>query len=301
MSFLVVTIVAFGLVWGLNDRWWPATVFLYGPRWILLTPLILLLPVALLRDRPLVLPIVLGGLVVFGPVMGFQSGWRSLVPFGKQERDFRVVSLNAWGGNTLVRSPTTLLADWGADVLALQECGGELAAVLRQSSGWHVDTRSSLCLVSRFPIVDVSEMDREVLEFAGGAGMVATYELDVDGASVYLTNLQDGIRKVREKSLIRGIELRRASAWTDGFDGPHIVVGDFNTPVESRSYREAWAGWQNSFSLAGVGLDGTRLNGWIRVRIDHILANDEWKVIDSWVEEDVGSDHLPIVASLRRR
>ncbi len=272
---------------------------------------------ALFTDRPLIPPLGLAGLIVIGPVMGFQFGWPPLSG-ERQDRDIQVVSFNARGGRTLVRSPTTLVADWGADVIAFQECGRGVGAAFAQASEWHVDTRSGLCLVSRFEIVEVTEMEREALEWAGGSGVVATCELDVDGTPLYITNLhletpragfemiragrlREGIPKVREKSFLRGIELRRARAWIDGFSGPHIVLGDFNTPPESRPYRQAWAGWQNTFSLVGSGLGRTRINGWIRVRIDHILANEEWQVIEAWVEEDVGSDHLPIVARLRPR
>jgi endonuclease/exonuclease/phosphatase (EEP) superfamily protein YafD len=231
----------------------------------------------------------------------------------------RIVSFNARGGGGLVWSPSNLLADWQADVVAIQECGDDLARGLGQIPGWHVDAQSDLCLASRFVILGSRQMDREALVFAGGAGRVVTYELDLGGGSSFLfTNLHletpragfeliragrlgRGIRLVREKSLLRSVELRQARFWTDGFAGPHIVAGDFNTPTESRSYREAWGEWQNAFSTAGTGFGGTRLNGWIRVRIDHILANDRWKVLDAWLEEDVGSDHLPIGALLRLR
>jgi vancomycin resistance protein VanJ len=161
-------------------------------------------------------------------------------------------------------------------------------------------------------------MDRESLEFAGGSGLVITYRLDVRGVPVHVTNvhletpragfelirsgrLAAGIPKTREKSLLRDVELRRARLWVDRFDGPHIVLGDFNTPPESRSYRKAWGDWSNAFSLTGRGLGGTRLNGWIRARIDHVLASRHWTVIRSWLDEDLGSDHLPILASLRLR
>ena len=77
-------------------------------------------------------------------------------------------------------------------------------------------------------------------------------------------------------------------------------MGDFNTPAESTSYREVWSDWQNSFSLLGHGLGGTRLNGWIRTRIDHILVDDDWIVVGAELGRDVGSDHRPILATLRR-
>lgn len=218
----------------------------------------------------------------------------------------------------LLRSPANLLGDWQADIVAFQECGGSFAGTLRRIPGWHFDGRSGLCLLSRFEILETREMERESLEFAGGAGVVATYRLDLDGEPIFVTNLHletpragfelirsgrlgRGIEKVKEKSLLRGIELRRAGAWAGTFDGPHIVLGDFNTPPESRAYREAWGEWQNAFSIAGGGFGGTRLNGWIRVRIDHILGSDAWRIVDAWLETDVGSDHLPIAAEMRRR
>jgi endonuclease/exonuclease/phosphatase (EEP) superfamily protein YafD len=285
----------------------------------LILPLVVLLPFAVLKDRALLLPLALAGLLLVGPVMGFHTGWRSMLSGSGSEGEFTIVTFNARGGNTLVWSPANLLAEWQADVVAFQECGRELAQGLRRIPGWHIDTRSGLCLASRFEILGAREMDREALEFAGGAGRVITYELDLGGGSSFLvTNLhletpragfeliragrmRQGIHLVREKSLLRSVELRQARFWTEGFPGPHLVAGDFNTPTESRAYREAWGEWRNAFSTAGFGFGGTRLNGWIRVRIDHILANEHWKVVDAWLEEDVGSDHLPTGARLRLR
>jgi endonuclease/exonuclease/phosphatase (EEP) superfamily protein YafD len=79
------------------------------------------------------------------------------------------------------------------------------------------------------------------------------------------------------------------------------VLGDFNTPAESRIHRSEWRGWTNAFSVAGFGLGGTRLNGWFRVRIDHVMVDDSWEVLDARLGEDVGSDHLPMLATIGRR
>jgi endonuclease/exonuclease/phosphatase (EEP) superfamily protein YafD len=260
----------------------------------------------------------LAALLILGPVMGLRTGWRSLLPGGEVNPPLTVVTLNAQVGNHLYTSLANLLSEWDAEVAAFQECGGELERQLRRLPGWYTDARSGLCLASRFEILEVLEMDREALQFAGGAGIVVTYRLALDPGPVYLTNLhletpregfeliragrlRSGIEAVRQKSLLRGVELRRARLWTDRFEGPHIVVGDFNTPVESRAYQTSWGDWTNAFSTAGWGFGGTRLNGWIRVRIDHVLANDEWHAQDAWVEGDVGSDHLPLAARLSLR
>ncbi len=263
-------------------------------------------------------PLGLAGALILGPVLGLETGLRSVLSGGASGPTIRVVSFNARGGEMLLRSPANLLGDWQADIVAFQECGGSFAGILREIPGWHFDARSGLCLLSRFEILEIMEMERESLEFAGGAGVVTTYRLGPDEAPIYVTNLHletpragfelirsgrlvKGIEKVKEKSMLREIELRRAGAWADLFDGPHIVLGDFNTPPESRAYREAWGEWQNTFSVAGRGFGGTRLNGWIRVRIDHILGSEDWTVIDAWLEKDVGSDHLPIAAEMRER
>lgn len=235
------------------------------------------------------------------------------------DTDIRVVTFNARGGDFLYRSPENLLLDWRADIAAFQECGNELKARLEAIEEWDFHLfGSNLCLVSRFPIGEVFGMDREAFEFAGGSGLVVTYEIDLNGKPFFLTNvhletpragleliragrIREGIAKTEEKSFLRNAELRRARAWVDRFPGPHLVVGDFNTPPESRSYRVAWSDWQNAFSRVGRGLGGTRLNGWIRARIDHVLANDHWEVTGAELGFDVGSDHLPMIAAVRPR
>jgi endonuclease/exonuclease/phosphatase (EEP) superfamily protein YafD len=108
------------------------------------------------------------------------------------------------------------------------------------------------------------------------------------------------MRLLRRDSFLRQVEHRQARAFAGSFLGPRIVAGDFNAPVESRIYRDEWEGWTNAFSAAGFGLGSTRLNGWIRARIDHVLVDDEWKVVDAQPGRDVGSDHRPMIVRLRR-
>ncbi len=316
VAYLSVAVVSAGILWWLSDRWWPATTLLFGPRWVLLLPLPFALAVSFLWDRALLLAVALAGLIVLGPVMGFRTGWRRALVWENQEQDIRVASFNLQGGRSISVAPTDLMLDWSADVAAFQECGGSFRDAIDRLRDWHTDTRSGLCLISRFEIAEVLEMDREAFQFAGGSGLVVTYLLDIGRERILLTNihletpragleqiragrLDEGIPKLEEKSSLREIELRRARRWADQFSGPQIVVGDFNTPPESPIYRDAWSDWQNAFSLTGRGLGGTRLNGWIRARIDHILANEYWKFVRARVGKNVGSDHRPIIASLR--
>ncbi len=311
-------VLAAAALWTLSDQWWVATTLLFGPRWVLLLPLAALVPVVVLWDRQLLASLAVAGLIVIGPVMGMQVAWRRLIVRPNPTRDITVASFNAMGGESLTKSTVELLNAWGADVAAIQECGSHYAQTVASLLDWHTDQTSRLCLISRFPIVDAVQMENEGLKQAGGAGVVVTALLDIDGERVFVTNvhletpragferiragqLMSGASKLDEKSALREIELRRARRWVDQFDGPHIVVGDFNTPTESRIYRAAWSDWQNGFSRVGFGFGGTRLNGWIRARIDHVLVNHDWIPVRAWIGEDVGSDHVAVIARIRLR
>ena len=302
---------------GFADVWWPATVLLFGPRWTLLLPLGLIVPLAIASDRTLLVPLAAAALIVIGPVMGFRTGLRSL-PALEGDRDLTIATFNMAGGEALTRTAAELLDQWDADIAAFQECGRGFGRALRELERWHEHSNGSLCFASRFEILDVSEMDREVLESVGGSGLVSSYTVAGPGGPIRFTNvhletprdgleliragrLREGIRILRQKSLLREIELRLARRWADAAGSPGIALGDFNAPPESRTYRAEWSGWTNTFSVAGLGLGGTRVNGWIRARIDHVLVDDSWTVVDAWLGEAVGSDHLPMLARVRLR
>jgi vancomycin resistance protein VanJ len=318
LAYLALAAVSALSVWVLADRWWPATTLLFGPRWVLLLPLGVLLPAILRWDRPLLVPLALAAVIMAGPVLGFRTGWRRVLVRPDAAHDIRVMSFNVDGGTVVRRPIEEMLGDWRVDLAAFQECGGLVETQIRTLQGWHTDVRGTMCLVSRFPIVGKTEMERSELQAAGGSGAVETDVLDMGGRVVHFTNvhletpragfeairagrLSEGAPKLQEKSLLREIEQRRAHRWVEQYPAPRIVVGDFNSPPESPIFREAWADWQNAFSLTGRGIGGTRLNGWIRARIDHILLDDRWTVVRSWLGPDLGSDHRPILAEVRLR
>ena len=66
---LMVLAVWFLIRFG-GDRWWLATVMLFGPRWVYGLPLLLLVPAAALRRRRLLLPLAASAIVLVGPIAG---------------------------------------------------------------------------------------------------------------------------------------------------------------------------------------------------------------------------------------
>jgi endonuclease/exonuclease/phosphatase (EEP) superfamily protein YafD len=104
--------------------------------------------------------------------------------------------------------------------------------------------------------------------------------------------------EIEANTLLREVESRQARRWVDSVGGPRIVVGDFNLPVESGIWQDHWSGLVDAHAAAGLGFGFTRLNGWIRVRIDHVLTDGAWRPVRSTVGPDYGSDHLPLIVDL---
>jgi len=307
-------------MWGLGDVWWPATALLFVGRWIFLVPLALLVPAAALFSRRNFVPLTVAALVVLGPVMGTRTGWHRLLAT-RAGTAFRVVSFNAAGGVQLVGDMQRLLDELAPDVLAIQECGSALAASLSEVKGWEHHEAVGLCFLSRYPIRQASVMDRSMLEAVnrdsdiGGSGAVVRYLIETPGGPVQVTNLhletpRKGLEQLgaldigtlRQNTDLRDIESDLARRWVDtGVGGepvPFVVAGDFNTPVESRIFQRYWGNLTDAFSRAGVGLGMTKYNGWIRVRIDHVLLGPGWQVRRAFVGDDFNSDHRPAIADL---
>lgn len=305
----MAALVAWPFLYGLGDRWWPATVLLFGPRWVLLLPLMLLAPLALAILPRALVPLAGGALAIVGPVMGFAAG--SLTA-PRRAPDLRVVSFNIQGGSALGVPGTleTAIATWEADVIALQECPHAVAAEARSLAALSTHTQGGLCLISRFPIVQVDSLPPWRIGEIGWAGSVVRYTLAIGGRMLRVTNLHldtpgrglEVLRERRDSRLLaanlemREVASRRASNWVIQGGSPAVVAGDFNTPGESAIFRQYWGHLDDAFAQAGLGYGGTRVLRWFRVRIDHILTTDELRAVRAEVGADLGSDHLPLIA-----
>jgi endonuclease/exonuclease/phosphatase (EEP) superfamily protein YafD len=320
-GYLAGALLVAALLWTLGDQWWPATVLLFSGRWIFLLPVALLVPAALMVGRPRLLgPVALGALVVLGPVMGFRTGWRRLLPGSGASVPIRVVTFNADGGGAVAPRLSLLLAEWRADVVALQECGPALQSAVRVQAGWYHHEVDQLCVLSRFPLGSAAVMDRSALAALhaesdiGGAGYVVRYVVDAPAGRFGFVNLhletprkgfealmRGDVGEMKANTRLRDLESDLARRWVDGALAPTVIAGDFNTPVESRIFARHWGDLADAFSHAGRGLGMTKYNGWIRVRIDHVLTGAGWHAVRATVGADAGSDHRPLIVELERR
>lgn len=361
-----------GMLW-FSERSLPFTMLLYGPRWVVLAPLLILAPLALVAAatsavqskgksrsqatlrisgkslvrspaQPLLALAGAAAISVFG-IMGFRfspialatAGLKPPVNNATSPNRIRVLTLNAQGGEVVQYRVGELLARYQPSIMTFEECGRNLASRLMSLKEWHFEKRETLCLISRWPITARDTMPRaafvQVSRYGyGGAGLVVAYTIQhplkpIRLVSLHLETARKGLSGVlgssgiindetglpdvnfasagerfEINSNIRERESERAAIWGARHADvvPVIVTGDFNMPVESSIYRRYWSGLANAFSTAGNGFGFTKFEGrLLRIRIDHILTSPRWfNVRGSWVAEDVGSDHRPLIADL---
>src|SRR5437868_2158862 len=77
-----------------GDRWWVATLVLFGPRWVFAVPLALLAPAAAVLRRKALAPLVVAALIVAVPIMGFCLPWARLLHRKSSGPRLRVLTCN---------------------------------------------------------------------------------------------------------------------------------------------------------------------------------------------------------------
>jgi vancomycin resistance protein VanJ len=314
---LALVVVATAVLWTMGDRHWVGTAMLFGPRWLILlpvTPLVLAAPFA----RRAAVPALLAAAIALGPFMGFRLGWQGLLPAG-QDR-VRVVSLNAAGLVDPVLRILDEMESRRVDIAVIQECASDVEAMLGVNAAWQLHRAYDLCLFSRYPAEQLLATRWNELDAVAGAGMgrsgtaaryvVRMHDRDVHVVNLHLETPRKGLEQLRYgaataqvggNTFIRSVGSRRVLEWLGPRHDHLIIMGDFNMPVESAIYRNGWSSFTNAFSTAGWGLGSTKANGWIRVRIDHVLVGRDWRVRNARVGGDVGSDHWPLFAELAAR
>lgn len=318
-AFAATSVLAV-LMWQYGDVWWTMTALLFIGRWIFLLPLGVLAVAAVVMRRRVLIPVALSALVVAGPIMGFRVGWQRLIPHGPGLH-LRAVSVNSGQHGLGAGGASDFLERVRPDLLAIQECSPSLIADLKELTGWHFHHTDNLCFLSRYRISDSTLMDRRVLARIhgendmgiGGAGYVVRYTVQTPSGALSVTNLhletpRKGLEdllggnvdlsKLRENTTLRGIESDLARQFVNQSELPTIVLGDFNTPVESQIFQRSWGDLTDAFSHAGFGFGMTKFNGWIRARIDHVLAGPGVYVDHVAVGGDVDSDHRPLIVDL---
>jgi endonuclease/exonuclease/phosphatase (EEP) superfamily protein YafD len=310
-TYLLVVLSCWLLLYA-ADLWWPATLFLFSPRWVLLLPLAALVPMALLLRRRALILLGVAALVVAGPVMGFCIPWARLIGSAPAGPRLRVLTCNMHYTRNLDGSLLKdVLAAVEPDVIALQEWDKSNHWQFRGEHGWHVHRTERLFLASRYPIVEELDLGPHSGTDQGSiirydlqtpAGKVAFFSLHFasprQGLSDAVHDSERGAGEIQAGTDLRWMQSQRLAEFGTAVKGPVLLAGDFNTPPQSAIFRRVWGGYTDAFSVAGWGWGYTFRALRTAVRIDHILAGPGWYCQRCWVGPFVGSPHRPVVAEL---
>ena len=319
-TYVLALLIAFPVLQYECDRWWLATVMMFGPLWLVVVPLVLLAPMALILRARLLLPLMVVSLLyVFGP-LGFCVPWPWHMAPSDSTEQLTVVTCNMQGPVGDRDALRRYLNSIEPDVIALQEmtAGHDQNAL----GDRHIARAGSLVIASHHPILESRSWKREEPP-AKWPPLVALYAV-IDGPSgpvgvlnVHLTTAHFGLAEVIDRQTLvqpsrsdrltevnywRTRESELLAQWIGELPRVDIVTGDFNMPVQSHIYRQWWSGYRNAFSRAGRGFGHTRLATMYEipwgVRIDHILTTDSWTAQRCAVGPHVGSDHRPVFAEI---
>ena len=311
--YLALLLATWLLVRQAADRWWPATVIAFGPRWVFALPLILFVPVVLLFHRRAFAHLAAAAFVALVPLAGFCLPWRTLTSSADGPA-LRVLTCNVDGRALKADALARLIAATRPDVVACQEWTSAHESTLFRDGQWFTLRDDELFLASRYPIRRGENVGARWYAFAPGAAV--RYEVDTPAGTIDFYNLHLMSPHVAFAAVLhrnprapaaverntddrrRQLEdLRDAIARRPG--RPALMVGDFNTPDDTPLLRRNLPAFQNAFTTAGLGFGPTYHARWTQARIDHVLASPDWHVRRCQVGPDVGSAHRPVIADLQ--
>jgi endonuclease/exonuclease/phosphatase (EEP) superfamily protein YafD len=179
---------------------------------------------------------------------------------------------------------------------------------------WHMVTDNELALASRWPIAEIDRFRHlfRPRDVAGVHFLVTMPDRAVHVFNLHLRSPRRGFEAVLDRRTklgteqldaileVRAIESEAVAEWISRFDGPKIVLGDFNMPSESSILRRDWNWLNDAFGGTGLGFGFTKISAEGHLaygtRIDHVLYDESYSCVRCWVDGDVGSDHLPLFA-----
>jgi endonuclease/exonuclease/phosphatase (EEP) superfamily protein YafD len=104
---------------------------------------------------------------------------------------------------------------------------------------------------------------------------------------------------------LRNRMLSAGAAVIREISGPKICVGDLNTTMWSRYFKDfvGQSGLRNVRDGFGVLATWPTFMGakWMMIPIDHCLVSNDISVVSATVGEHIGSDHLPLIVELELR
>ena len=276
--------------------------------------------------------ILLSILIIICWIFNLQYKWISFHPFkGGGKADFRVLTWNIHnsGKDFDARQPgiTQLILDEDADIVLLNEfClrkSPVMDSTLRLRYPYVVDNWakpfSGDIFYSKYPIkrfrrinndtlwplayefrLEINERDIRIV----GCHLLSTNNLSKQRYTLKkwkdLSTLPTYYNIYKEGKAMRTAETELIMSRIQKDTLPTLIMGDMNdmsgmaplNRIEKNGFQDAW--WKG-----GTGCGITFVEGWMRFRLDHIMYNSSFTLIDINVIDTPLSDHRPLIGSFK--
>jgi endonuclease/exonuclease/phosphatase (EEP) superfamily protein YafD len=244
-------------------------------------------------------------------------------------RSINLLTSNVWGNNHDLHKIEAWIRQTNADIVLLQEISPAYAKdslpnlldVYPYQFAQPDDRRwGGNITLSRFPIITAEYVDLKT----PGAPIPQRLVVNIDGQRLAVYNVhmawpvRERPRFVRADNFYlrvllgyddheRNEEITHLLRKLNNEPYPYIIGGDFNTSDQSATYNRLAATMHDSFREAGMGLGGSwpvsRARGMLPIippliRIDYLWHSDGLRAIKAWQGQPIGSDHLPLHATL---
>lgn len=325
VAWLAILVLVMVMIYEVSESWWLGTVFTFLPRIPYLLPVLVLAGLSWKYHRKSLWTNAASAFLVLVPIMDLQLPWQSLLGGDPEGKRLKVLSCNVQGYEPDFSQIMREITQHKPDVIAFQEVYSDNEALEAYLSGWEMVRHEEYLVASRYPLKFLGACEVEAYERKSAISV----EIDAPEGkfilhNVHLMTARRGLENMTPDDLASGSGqesvaihqslrdeealLTREFISAAGFELPQLVVGDFNQPSHSHLFKRAWGDYTNAFETAGVGYGYTSpvsehrfwLSNTPWLRIDHILASDEWEVESCEIGHSDGSDHRLITATLVR-
>ena len=262
------------------------------------------------------------GYWMFGPFYGFDK----TEPYQDTASDLKIMSYNVWGFNRYGWVPGSGVGDsivqfvkqQDPDILCLQEHSRIRHRQLKQypyrSETPYSVKKSIQAIFSKYPIIGKGSLNLPgtinniiYADIAFEKDTIRVYNMHLQSFNIVPTtdNLMDG--EESEKTYKRLVatfskQLEQAEIFRNHLnESPYIniVCGDFNNTQFSNIYKIVKGDLQDSFMEKGKAWGRTYNFVKLPLRIDYILADENFEVLSHQNFDQHLSDHYPVMATLR--
>lgn len=288
-----ITAVVAGLAW-LGGLWWGFDLLANFRVQLAAGALLVLIVLALAGSLPG------AGLAAAGFLLNAVAIAPLFLPAPEASRaEITVLSFNLLSSNDAYEEVIEFVIESEADVVFLHEGTQEWEDALAEAElPWEVvSTRAETFAFGTLALVPEGA---EVIDH--GFARTEPRAVEVRWGRYSLLGIHPLAPLSSGSAALRDEQLLFASDWARRTRDKAVIAGDFNSTPWTHAFRTLFAGDDFTNTQRGYGFEATWRAGSIwQLPIDHIVVTDDLTVVRREVGPDLGSDHLPVFASIGPR